>query len=130
MDGKSDQCVSIKLCVKLGKSATVNLKMLHGVFAEHSLSRPAVFEWHSRFEAGQVSVEDVERSGRPSTSKRTENVEIIGELIHEDRCRTIRELADTVGISYGVCQEIITENLNMRRIAAKFVPRVFTNDQK
>jgi hypothetical protein len=51
----------------------------------------------------------------------TENVEKIRELIHEDCHQTIHELVDTAGISYGVCQEILTENLNMRRIAAKFV---------
>jgi hypothetical protein len=34
-----------------------------------------------------------------------------------------------LGISYEVCHEILTENLNMRRIAAKFVPRFLTNDQ-
>jgi hypothetical protein len=28
-----------------------------------------IFEWHSRFKAGQVSVEDDERSGWPSTAK-------------------------------------------------------------
>jgi hypothetical protein len=33
-----------------------------------------VFEWYSRFKAGRVSVEDHERSGRPSTSKIAENV--------------------------------------------------------
>jgi ribosomal protein S25 len=60
-----------------------------------------------------VSVQDDEHSGRPSTTKTTENVEKIRELIHEDRHETIHELADTVGISYGVCQEILTENLNM-----------------
>jgi ribosomal protein S25 len=60
-----------------------------------------------------VSVEDNERSGRRSISKTTENVEKIREFIHEDRHRTIHELADTVGISYGVRQEILTENLNM-----------------
>jgi ribosomal protein S25 len=47
----------------------------------------------------------------------TENVEKIEELVNEYCCWTIYELADTVGISYGVCQEILTENLNMRRIA-------------
>jgi hypothetical protein len=75
-----------------------------------------------------VSVEDDERSGR--SSKMTEYVEKIRELLHEDRRRTIHELAGTVGISYGVCQVILTENLNMRRIALKFVPRLFTDDQK
>jgi hypothetical protein len=68
-----------------------------------------------------VSVEDDECSGRPSTSKTTENAEKIPELIHEDRRQTIHELADTVGISYGVCQ-IIKENVNPCRTATKFVP--------
>jgi hypothetical protein len=77
-----------------------------------------------------VSVEDDERSGQPSTSKTTENVEKIQELFHKDHSRTIHELADKAGISYGVCQEILTENLNMHHIAAKFVPRLLTNDQK
>jgi hypothetical protein len=63
-----------------------------------------------------VSAEYDERSGWPSTNM-TENVEKILQLIHEDRSWTIHELADTVGINYGVCQEILTENLNMHRIA-------------
>jgi hypothetical protein len=59
-----------------------------------------------------VSVEVDERSGRPSTSRTTENVEKILEFIHKDDLRTSHELADTIGISYGVFQEILTENLN------------------
>jgi ATP-dependent Zn protease len=94
--------------------------MLHRAFGEHSLCRTAVFKWHSHFKAGQVLIEDDERSGQPSTSKTTENVEKIRELIHEECRRIIHELTDTVGISYGVCQEILTENFNMRRTAAKF----------
>jgi hypothetical protein len=38
-------------------------------------------------------------SGWPSTSRMTENVEKIQELIHEDHHRIIHELADTTGIS-------------------------------
>jgi hypothetical protein len=48
----------------------------------------------------------------------------------EDHHRTIRELTDTAGIIYGVCQEILTENLNMLHIAAKFVSRLLANDKK
>jgi hypothetical protein len=59
----------------------------------------------------------------------TESDEQILELIHEDRRRTIHELADIFGI-YGVYQEILTKNLGMHRIAAKFVPRLLTNDSK
>jgi hypothetical protein len=117
MDGKIEQSVCINFCAKFGKSTTETREMHREAFEEHSLSRTAVFEWNSRFKSGRVSVEDDKRSRRPSTSKTTENVEKTRELIHEDRCRTIHELADIVGISYGVCQEILTENLNMGRIA-------------
>jgi transposase len=87
--------------------------MLHEAFGEHSLSRTAVFKWHSSSKAGRISVENDEGSGQPSTCKTTENVKKIIELIHEGRRRTIHEIADTVWISYGVCQEILTENLDM-----------------
>jgi hypothetical protein len=40
------------------------------------------------------------------------------------RGRMIHELADTVGISYGVCQEILTENLNVCHNVTKFVPSI------
>jgi hypothetical protein len=63
MDGKIERRVCIKFCVKLGKSTTKTLKMLHEAFGEHSLSRSVVFEWHLHFKAGRVSVEDDERSG-------------------------------------------------------------------
>jgi hypothetical protein len=36
----------------------------------------------------------------------TENVEKIWELMHEDHCHTIPELAYTIGISYSICQKI------------------------
>jgi hypothetical protein len=51
------------------KSTAKTLEMLCEAVGKHSLSRTAVFEWHSHFKASQVSVEDDERSGRPGTSK-------------------------------------------------------------
>jgi hypothetical protein len=44
MDGKIEQHVCIKFCMKLGKSTTETLEMLHEAFGEHSLSQTAVFE--------------------------------------------------------------------------------------
>jgi hypothetical protein len=68
----------------LSKCATKTLEMLHEAFGEHSFSWTAVLEWYSCFKASQVPVEDDERLGRPSTSKRTENSEKIPELIQEE----------------------------------------------
>jgi hypothetical protein len=42
-DGKIEQHVCIKFCVKLGKSATETPEMIHEALGEHSLSRTMVF---------------------------------------------------------------------------------------
>jgi hypothetical protein len=75
LDGKVKQRICIKFCVKLGKSSSKTLEMFREAFGEHSSCRKEVFEWHSHFNAGQVSVEDDELSGGPGTIKTTENVE-------------------------------------------------------
>ena len=49
---------------------------------------------------------------------------------NQDRRRTIHDLCAEVGIGYGSCQRILTEQLNVHRIAVKFVPRLLTQDQK
>jgi hypothetical protein len=58
MDDTIEQRVCIKFFLKLGKSAIENTEMLIEAFGERSLNRTAIFEWHSRFKAGRVSVED------------------------------------------------------------------------
>ena len=57
-------------------------------------------------------------------------MEQVRAAVNQDRRRTIHDLCAKVGIGYGSCQRILTEHLNMRRTAAKFVPRVLTHDQK
>jgi len=49
-------------------------------------------------------------------------------LIRGNRRLTVREVADEVGISVGSCHQIFTGKLQMRRVSAKFVPRLLTDD--
>ena len=35
-----------------------------------------------------------------------------------------------MGIGYGTCQRVLKEELGIHRVAAKFVPRILTADQK
>ena len=63
-------------------------------------------------------------------SKTQENVERVSEMIRSNRRLTIREISEDLNISYGSVQNILTTDLNMRRVSAKFVPRVLTIEQK
>ena len=54
----------------------------------------------------------------------------VQEIIHSDRRVTIREAAEDVSIAFGTCQKILTEDLQMRHVTAKFVPCLLTAEQK
>jgi len=52
------------------------------------------------------------------------------EDILADRRQTIHDVCEIEGLSYGTVQRILADNLNMRRISARFVPRLLSDDQK
>jgi len=89
-----------------------------------------VFEWFSRFKKGDLSIEDQPRSGRPSGSRNDENIAKIREKLNEDRHYTNDELSEVTGVSWSSVQRILTQDLGMRRVAAKFIPRLLTEDQQ
>ena len=104
--------------------------MLQKAFKEEALSHTQVFEWFVWFKRGEMSIEDHPHSGRPSTSRTDENVEKIREKINKDRWYTIDKISEATGVSWSSCQRILTLDLNMRRVAVKFVPHLLTQDQK
>jgi len=130
MNMKLEQRANIKVCMKLSKSGAETFEMVRHVYGNEVMSRARCFEWHVHFKRGRTSLEDDERSGRPSTSSTLKNVETIRQLVHEDRRRTIKDIAAIVNVSYGTVQTIFTCDLNMHHVAAKFMPRLLTPKQK
>jgi len=76
------------------------------------------------------SDDDDEQTGRPTSCTTPKTVARIQELVRQDRRRTIHDTAEEVGIVYGTCQWVLTEELGMHCLAAKLVPRILTADQK
>jgi hypothetical protein len=128
MDQTKDQRVCIKFCANLGKSAAEVLTMMQQAFGDQMFSRTQVFQWHARFKAGRKSVDDDEHTGRSTSCTTPETVARIQELVRQDRRRTIHDIAGEVGIGYGTCQRVLTKELGMHRVAAKFVPRLLHHD--
>ncbi|PNF20350.1 Mariner Mos1 transposase [Cryptotermes secundus] len=125
-----DQRICIKFCVKNEIKCYKVCEMLTKAYGESVMSKTRVYEWYKRFQDGREDVADDERPGRPSTSTTDENVEKVKAMIMNDRRITIREVADDVGISIGSCHEIFSNVLGMKRVAAKFVPKLLNFEQK
>ena len=97
--------------------------MLQTAFGTSFMNRSSVFEWHKRFKEGRESVRYDERCGR---SKEVNTPELIGQiknLIHKD-CRVSIE---TISAQFDV-SVVTVHTIKMRKICAKFVPRVLRED--
>jgi len=125
-----EQRINMQFCFKLQKSAKETHKMLKLVYGDAAVTMKTVYKWLERFRNSCESIEDEERSGRPSKSKTQENVERVREMIRSSRRLTIREISEDLNIFYGSVQNILSTDLNMRQVSAKFVPRVLTVEQK
>ena len=108
MTDVKEQRILIKFCFKLGKTAAETHKMLKEAFGDNSLGQTQAYEWFKHFKNGRISVDDDERSGRPSTIATTVNVEKVQEVILEDRTRRILDVCNIVGLSYGACRRILS----------------------
>lgn len=104
--------------------------MITEAYKEHALSRAQVFRWFNEFKNGRESVEDMERSGRPSTSRVDETVAKVKELLDSDRRLSLKMIADEVSVNKFTVHQIVTQDLMMRKVCAKLVPRVLTAEQK
>ena len=127
---KFEQRCAIKFCVKLGDSATVTYEKLQRTYEEHSLSRAQVFRWYKYFLEGREQVEDKPRAGRPSTSKLDNNVERVRSLVRPDHRLTLIMISSELNLNQFTVHQILTQDLDMRKVCAKMVPKNLTTEQK
>ena len=109
------------------KNATETHRMLQTAFGPSCMNRASVFEWHKE---GRESVRDDERYRR---SKEVRTPELIGQIknfMDKDRRVSIETISAQFDVSVGTVHTIIREELKMRKIYVKFVPRVLREDQK
>ncbi|GFU52219.1 histone-lysine n-methyltransferase setmar-like protein [Trichonephila clavipes] len=81
------------------------------------------------FKEIQESVEDDPRARRPSTSRAAENEQRVRHLLNTDRRLSVRMIAEQRGMDKMVVHKIISEDLGIRKICAKLVPKVLTDVQ-
>ena len=96
----------VKFCLQNEISVAETFRML----------QKNVYKWYKDFKEGRERVDDLERPGRPSTSTDDEHVNQIEELVHKNRRLTIKDLADTIGISRGSLKTVSKDILGKQLV--------------
>jgi hypothetical protein len=130
MTERVQQRYCIKFCQKLGDCKAETMWKIQQAFGNDAMGATQIKEWFNRFKDGRTLTDSDQRSGRPSTSRNTNVIENVHSLILEDRHLTVQEIADEIGISTGSAHSILTEDLHMCRVVAKFVPKLLSQEQQ
>jgi len=123
MQRSLEQRFAIKFCAKLRESGSETLQLLRTAYGDAVLSSAQVFRWHKAFKDGKESVEDEERAGHPSVSRTENNVARVKVVLNRDRRLNVQLIAEEVGLPKMDVHRIIMEDLHMRKICAKLVPK-------
>ena len=66
--------------------------MMQKAFGNKCMSKARIKEWYNRFKGGRISVDSNSRSGRPSTTKKLDNIERVRLAIEGGRRLAVRQL--------------------------------------
>lgn len=115
---------------KNGRKPTEIREELLNVEGEQALSSATIRQWIAKFKKGETRVDDKPRSGRPREVVTSENIEKVAELVTNDPHLTTRGLEDETGISHERIVHILHNELELKKVCAKWVPHKLSADQK
>lgn len=114
----------IKYFVLKGLTPTEIKNELDSTSGDSSPLFSIVKKWTAKFKRGRSSIFDDERSGRPKTATIEEIIEKIYDSVLNDRQLKVRELSNIANISIDRIHNILHEHLHMKKLSARWMPRL------
>lgn len=100
--------------------------MIQQVFDSESIPKATVLIWHNCFKGDWDCVGDKPRGRCLSTNRNKDNTQCMHDLLNWEWRLNVRIITDQVRIDKITMHAIITEDLKMRKICAKFVSKELT----
>lgn len=132
----------LRICTKLevrgvirflwaqGKRPAQIHREMAAVYGDDFMSLENVCKWVAQFADNRTSLDESGNSGRPRTSVTPANSARVQSMVQEDRRRTLKSIAMALDMSYGSVYDILHDTLGYRKVAARWVPRSLTGDNK
>ena len=99
----------------------------------HGTSTPVlatVYNWVNEFKRYSTSTKDEHRPGRPVEVTTPEMINKIHDMVLSDRRIKVREIVEATGISQDTVFSILHEKLSVKKISARWVPRLLSEENK
>ena len=83
-----------------------------------------------RFKQGRESLEDDHRSGRPLSVFSEDDVTAVKRLLDKDARYTVDKISESLSINSSAVFMILKQRLGLRKICARWVPRLLSQAEK
>ena len=125
-----EQRAYIKIRSLLGVTPTDIKADLDTVYGHNAVSYITITRWCRRFKEGRESIEDDPRPGRPLSEYKENDVIAVKKMIDEDARYTVEEISESLSINSGTVFQILKQNLRLRKICARWVPHLLSQNEK
>ena len=109
-----------------------NVKQIHQkllkVPGQSPPSIQTVYSWFNEFKLGRTSTKDEKRCGRPKDVSTPELINLINDYVLCDRQIILKDIAEGVGVSVKTVFNVIHKDLGFKKICARWVPRMLTEE--
>jgi len=99
------------------------------VYKESSPSISCVRKWAKLIKLGRLNINDGYREGRPTEAITPTKVALIEKTVTENPRIKVEDIVEEINISIGSVFTILHENLGMKKLCSKWIPKLL-NDQK
>ena len=130
VDKKCEIQAYIQAHSKLGCSLRQMMTEISTAYGPSCVSYIIVLRWKKKFESGVESIKNAPKSGRPKSASHKEIVSKIKEIIEGDARFTVHDIAQKVGMSLSMVHLILKKHLKVRKISARWMPHLLTDEQK
>ena len=93
------------------------------------MSFSTVCRWVAKFKSGLQQLKDAGRPGRPAT-KTKRNIQKINDFLKKDSRYTLKDLARFTNMSLSQVHNILKKHLKLKKINARWIPHLLTDEQK
>ena len=125
-----EQRAVIKMCVCASESAKNTIQKLLAAWGD-CISVPQIWFWFKRFqEDPDRGTKDQKHPGRPVSKRSQTTLDAAQIKLDEDKRTTVRQLVAQCDIGKTTAHRIVKKDLNLTKLAPKFMPKVLTPHQR